>query len=79
MDESAGVCVVAVGRGAGGGDTNATHTQLVDLNKREWCREIFAALGLDVTAAIEVGASGDGGGAAAGSFGRGAGVCRIRF
>ncbi len=26
--------------------TNATHTQLVDLDKREWCGEIFSALGL---------------------------------
>jgi len=31
--------------------TNATHTQLVDLGTRQWCREIFNVLGLDLAAA----------------------------
>ena len=31
--------------------TNATHTQLVDLDKRQWCREIFDAAELDLACA----------------------------
>ncbi|MDP9049907.1 MAG: FGGY family carbohydrate kinase [Acidobacteriota bacterium] len=31
--------------------TNATHTQLVELYKRQWCREIFNALRLDLASA----------------------------
>jgi rhamnulokinase len=31
--------------------TNATHTQLVELYKKEWCREIFNALHLDLASA----------------------------
>ncbi|MGA2437117.1 MAG: FGGY-family carbohydrate kinase [Acidobacteriaceae bacterium] len=27
--------------------TNATHTELVDLNTKQWCQEIFSALGLN--------------------------------
>lgn len=34
--------------------TNATHTQLVDRNRRIWCEEIFAATGLDLAAAPEI-------------------------
>jgi len=34
--------------------TNATHTQLVDLKRRDWCEEIFAAAGLDVAAAPRI-------------------------
>jgi rhamnulokinase len=29
--------------------TNATHTQMVELNNRQWCREIFQAAQLDLT------------------------------
>src|SRR5277367_1738078 len=31
--------------------TNATHTQMVELNDREWCREIFRAAQLDLACA----------------------------
>jgi rhamnulokinase len=31
--------------------TNATHTQLVDLYKKQWCREIFNSLHLDLASA----------------------------
>ncbi|SNT37049.1 rhamnulokinase [Granulicella rosea] len=31
--------------------TNATHTQLVELHKRQWCREIFSAAQLDMACA----------------------------
>jgi rhamnulokinase len=34
--------------------TNATHTQLVDLNRPAWCREIFNAVGLDPAAAPRI-------------------------
>lgn len=34
--------------------TNATHTQLVDLKRRDWCEEIFAAAGLDRAAAPKI-------------------------
>ena len=34
--------------------TNATHTQLVSLGKREWCEEIFAAVNLELAAAPEI-------------------------
>ena len=34
--------------------TNATHTQLVDLNTRAWCDEIFQCAGLDKKAAPEI-------------------------
>jgi rhamnulokinase len=34
--------------------TNATHTQLVDLNQRAWCPEVFRAAGLDPAAAPEM-------------------------
>jgi rhamnulokinase len=34
--------------------TNATHTQLVDLNTRKWCDEIFQRTGLDRKAAPEL-------------------------
>ncbi|HMD98159.1 MAG TPA: rhamnulokinase family protein [Terriglobia bacterium] len=34
--------------------TNATHTQLVDVRTRDWCDEIFAAVGLDWLAAPEI-------------------------
>jgi rhamnulokinase len=34
--------------------TNATHTQLITLGKREWCTEIFDAAGLDVAAAPQL-------------------------
>jgi rhamnulokinase len=29
--------------------TNATHTQLVDVHTRDWCREVFSATGLSAT------------------------------
>ena len=38
--------------------TNATHTGLVDLNTKNWCPEIFSALGLDLAAAPELVPSG---------------------
>jgi rhamnulokinase len=38
--------------------TNATHTQLVTLGKREWCDEIFEATGLVLSAAPEIVAPG---------------------
>ncbi|HEV3278725.1 MAG TPA: rhamnulokinase family protein [Terriglobia bacterium] len=38
--------------------TNATHTQLVDLKRRNWCGEIFAAAGLDLRAAPAIVPSG---------------------
>ena len=38
--------------------TNATHTQLVDLKRREWCGEIFEALGLDSAGASKLVAPG---------------------
>jgi rhamnulokinase len=31
--------------------TNATHTQLIDVGSRKWCKEIFEEAGLDITAA----------------------------
>lgn len=31
--------------------TNATHTQLIELHKKQWCREIFNALRLDLASA----------------------------
>jgi len=34
--------------------TNATHTQLVDLKRRDWCKEIFTAAGLDIAAAPKI-------------------------
>ena len=34
--------------------TNATHTQLVDLKRRDWCEEIFNAAGLDMAAAPKI-------------------------
>jgi rhamnulokinase len=34
--------------------TNATHTQLVDLYKKQWCREIFNALRLDLANAPKI-------------------------
>ena len=34
--------------------TNATHTGLVDRETKNWCPEIFAALGLDIAAAPEL-------------------------
>ena len=34
--------------------TNATHTQLVDLYSRQWCREIFDAAGLDLACASKL-------------------------
>lgn len=34
--------------------TNATHTQLVDVRKREWCDEIFQKVGLDRSAAPKI-------------------------
>lgn len=34
--------------------TNATHTQLVDLNRRNWSEEIFAAAGLNMAAAPKI-------------------------
>lgn len=34
--------------------TNATHTQLVTLGKREWCTEIFEKVGLDLSAAPRI-------------------------
>jgi rhamnulokinase len=34
--------------------TNATHTQMVDLYKKQWCGEIFDATGLDVTKAAKI-------------------------
>jgi rhamnulokinase len=34
--------------------TNATHTQLVSLGKREWCEEIFQDTGLDLAAAPKI-------------------------
>ncbi|HET8635975.1 MAG TPA: FGGY family carbohydrate kinase [Acidobacteriaceae bacterium] len=40
--------------------TNATHTGLVDLKTKNWCPEIFAALGLDLAAAPELVPSGTG-------------------
>ena len=38
--------------------TNATHTSLIDLGTRSWCREIFDKLGLDATAAPSIVPSG---------------------
>lgn len=38
--------------------TNATHTGLVDLKTKNWCPEIFSALGLDLDAAPELVPSG---------------------
>ncbi|MCU1321418.1 MAG: Carbohydrate kinase, FGGY-like protein [Acidobacteriaceae bacterium] len=34
--------------------TNATHTQLVDLYKKDWCKEIFDATGLDISRAPRI-------------------------
>jgi rhamnulokinase len=34
--------------------TNATHTQLVSLGKREWCEEIFRGAGLDMATAPKI-------------------------
>ena len=34
--------------------TNATHTQLVELYKKQWCREIFQALSLDLASAPKI-------------------------
>jgi len=34
--------------------TNATHTQLVELYKKQWCREIFQALNLDLASAPKI-------------------------
>jgi rhamnulokinase len=34
--------------------TNATHTQLVELYKKQWCREIFSALHLDLASAPKI-------------------------
>ena len=34
--------------------TNATHTGLIDLYKKQWCREIFDALGLELACAPKV-------------------------
>jgi rhamnulokinase len=31
--------------------TNATHTQLLDVQKKSWCHEIFTSAGLDISAA----------------------------
>ncbi len=39
--------------------TNATHTQMVELYQRQWCREIFHAAQLDLAACAEAGSSGD--------------------
>jgi rhamnulokinase len=38
--------------------TNATHTQMVDLYKKQWCGEIFEATGLDVSRAPKIVPSG---------------------
>jgi rhamnulokinase len=34
--------------------TNATHTQMVELYKRQWCREIFSAAELDLACAAKI-------------------------
>jgi rhamnulokinase len=34
--------------------TNATHTELVDLNTKQWCQEIFTALGLNPACAPKI-------------------------
>ncbi len=34
--------------------TNATHTQLIDLYKKQWCEEIFDATGLDIQRAAKI-------------------------
>jgi rhamnulokinase len=34
--------------------TNATHTQMVELYKRQWCREIFSAAQLDLACAAKI-------------------------
>jgi rhamnulokinase len=34
--------------------TNATHTQLIELYKNQWCREIFQALNLDLASAPRI-------------------------
>ena len=34
--------------------TNATHTQMVDIQDRKWCEEIFEAAGLDLDGAAEI-------------------------
>src|SRR5437868_10923424 len=34
--------------------TNATHTQMVELNQRQWCREIFSAAHLDLASAAKI-------------------------
>ena len=34
--------------------TNATHTQLIELYKKQWCREIFQALDLDLASAPKI-------------------------
>jgi rhamnulokinase len=38
--------------------TNATHTQMVELSRQEWCSEIFSAAGLDVACAAKIVPSG---------------------
>src|SRR5438309_169475 len=38
--------------------TNATHTQLVRLGTQEWCEEIFQGIGLDISAAPKIVATG---------------------
>ena len=34
--------------------TNATHTQMVELYQRQWCREIFSAANLDLAGAAKI-------------------------
>jgi rhamnulokinase len=34
--------------------TNATHTQLIELYKKQWCREIFQSLNLDLASAPKI-------------------------
>ncbi len=50
--------------------TNATHTQLVDLRRRDWCEEIFAAAGLEIAAAPKIIPCGTRLGRIGGSLGR---------
>ena len=74
--ESAGVYFVAMGRGAGGRATNATHTQMVELYNRQWCREIFQAAQLDLACAPKIVPPGTEVGRLSGPAGRVAGAAR---
>ena len=59
--------------------TNATHTQMVELHKRQWCREIFSAAQLDMACAPKLVPPGTVVGTLARAAGRAACVCRYDF